>query len=98
MSAAQTNKKVLFPSALAPMVTDGFIDQPNVEAVILRNAGTATVQLWNGAYTLDSKETLSINVTEFVANLQLQHIPVMFDTSSGTVKKLQIVIIKSVTC
>lgn len=92
------SQKIMFPSALAPMTVNGYIDVPNVDAVILRNAGTATVQLWNGAYTLDSKETLSINVTEFVAELQLQQIPVMFDTGSGSEQKLQILIVKSVTC
>jgi hypothetical protein len=99
MSAEQTAiRKILFPSALAPMTKDGFIDQPNVDAVILRNAGDATVNLWGGAYTLDCKETLSINVTEFIASLQLQSIPVTFDTTTGSVKKLQIILLKAVAC
>lgn len=98
MSAATHIKKILFPSALAPMVKVGDIDLPNVDAIVLRNAGTATVNLWNGAYTLDSKETLSFNMTELDALLQIQNIPVSFDTSTGTIQKLQIVILKSISC
>jgi hypothetical protein len=85
--------KKLTASAIAPMTNDGTIDQAPVGAVMLRNAGTATVNLWNGLYTLDPKETLSLNVTEDDADLTIQ-IPVTFDTATGSVKNLQIILIK----
>lgn len=84
----------LIPTALSPMEQDGYIDQKDVAAIILRNAGTATVNLFLGAYTLDSKETLSINVTEMEGLIDLSSIPVVFDTSSGLAKKLQILILR----
>jgi len=82
----------LYPSALTPIVQNQNLDLNNeVVAIILRNAGTATVSLWSGSYTLDSKETLSLNVTEAGGEIIISNIPVMFDTSTGAVKKLQII-------
>lgn len=92
MSTSVTYKTI--PSALTPLMADGYIDQKDVFAIIMRNAGDATVNIWNGLYTLDSKETLSLNVTEDFTSMDLLNIPVTFDTSTGTVKKLQIIILK----
>lgn len=96
--SAPALKLKMRPSAVTPKVEDGDVSFENVVAVVLRNAGTATVNLWNGAYTLDSKETLSLNVTEDDAIMDLINIPVTFDTSTGAVKKLQIVLLKSSYC
>lgn len=86
-------RKIL-PSPLPPVSTTSNIDLKDIVAVILRNAGTATVNLWNGLYTLDSKETLSLNVTEDNGYIDLLNIPVAFDTSTGSVQKLQILVLK----
>lgn len=84
----------LLPSGLPPIVVDGDIDIKGLSAIILRNAGTATVNLWNGLYTLDSKETISFNVVEEHTVLDILNVPVKFDTSSGPIKKLQIIVLK----
>ena len=102
MSAPYTVRNVKFRQrvfAAAPVVANGVI-QPllDVDAIILRNAGTATVNLWNGAYTLDSKETISFNVTQDDATLDFTKVPVTFDTSTGAEQKLQIVYIMSSPC
>lgn len=92
-------KKVLRPVALPPITSNQNINSiSNITAVIFRNGGNATVNLWNGAYTLDSKETLSFNVTEDSGALILEDIPVSFNTGTGAVKLLQIIIIKPDNC
>lgn len=96
--SAETTLIRLIPTPVVPMAADGDIDIKSAAAVVLRNAGTATVNLWGGMYTLDSKETLSLNVTEFGGYLDLLNIPVTFDTSTGAVKKLQIVLLKASRC
>lgn len=97
--SAILKKLKLRPVFYAPLTADGDLpDMRNVAAIILRNAGTATVNLKNGQYTLDSKETLSLNVTEDSAGLEIQDVGVTFDTSSGAVKKLQIIALKAVNC
>lgn len=88
----------LIPSAIAPITKDGTIDLVGLDAIVIRNAGTAIVNLWNGLYTLDSKETLSFNVTESGAVLNVQNVPVSFDTSSGGTPSLQIIVIKKQNC
>lgn len=89
----------LIPTPQVPIVVDGDIDIVSAAAIVLRNAGTATVNLWNGMYTLDSKETISLNVTtEMGGWLDLLNIPVTFDTSTGAVQKLQVLIIKATPC
>ncbi|MEZ4925575.1 MAG: hypothetical protein R3A50_04815 [Saprospiraceae bacterium] len=92
------SKVILIPSAY-PMITD--VDEINIDgiaAIILRNAGTATVNLFDGLYTLDSKETLSLNVTEHFGFLNTDGIPVNFDTTTGAIKKLQILVLKQKSC
>jgi len=91
-------KLKLRPAAQTPLVADGEVNFTDVAAVIFRNAGDATVNIWNGMYTLDSKETVSLNVTELNATMDLINIPVTFDTSTGTVKKLQIILLKASYC
>ena len=85
----------LLPVAIAPIIQDGDIDLKGLYAIVLRNAGTATVNLWNGLYTLDPKETLSVNVTENGYTLDIQNVSVTFDTSTGVIKKLQILTLKA---
>ena len=85
----------IVPSALSPIVKNGDVDIQNIVAVILRNAGTATVSLWNGLYTLDSKETLSLNVTEDNGVIDLFNLHVSFDTSTGAIKRLEVVVLKT---
>lgn len=91
-----TVQQTLRAVPLAPVTADGTIPPINdVAAVIFRNAGTATVNLWGGAYTLDSKETLSLNVTEVGGQLNLYDIPITFDTGSGPLQRLQIIVLKA---
>lgn len=92
-----SEKTKIIVSAQAPIVKPGDIDLKDVVAVIFRNAGDATVNLWGGMYTLDSKETLSLNVTEDWASIDLLNIPISFDTSTGAVQKLQWVVMKPIT-
>ncbi len=102
MSAINSLRKVKYrqrPSALALVTANGIIQAlEDVDAIILRNAGTATVNLWNGGYTLDPKETISFNVTQDDTTLDFYNVQVTFDTSTGAVQKLQIVYIKSSPC
>ena len=70
----------------------------SLDAVILRNAGTATVDLWGGAYTLSPGETISFNVTLDDAILNFTDVLVTFDTSTGVTQKLQIITVKSSPC
>jgi hypothetical protein len=93
MSAILQNTRML-ASALAPITKDQNINIENIAAVILRNAGDATVNIWYGAYTLDSKETVSLNITEEFSGLDLFDVPITFDTTTGSVKKLQILVMK----
>lgn len=87
------------PYTTALVTANGVIQAlEDVDAVILRNAGTATVNLWNGGYTLDPKETVSFNVTQDDTTLDFVNVPVTFDTSTGAVKSLQIIYIKSSPC
>lgn len=92
-------RTVLRPTPLAPVTLDGKVpDQRGVAAIIFRNAGTATVELWKGLYTLDAKETLSLNVTEPNAVMDITDMEVYFDTTTGAVKKLQIVVLRPANC
>lgn len=86
------------PLAIAPLTAAGQIDQKDVLAVQLRNAGTSTVKLWNGLYTLDPKETLSVNVTESGFTMDLQAISVTFDNTTGSVNRLEIILLRYVRC
>lgn len=80
-----------------PLITeDGHVpDLSEAAAIIFRNAGTATVNFEQGAYTLAPGETLSLNVTEdSVSHLEIMNLQVSFDTATGAVKKLQRIILK----
>ncbi len=92
---SELNNIRLTPTPVVPIIIDGDIDVKTAAAIVLRNAGTATVNLWGGMYTLDSKETLSFNITEIGGWLDLLNIPVTFDTTTGAVKKLQVVLLKA---
>lgn len=99
MSADKMLMKIrLTPTPIIPMRNDGDIDITSAVAISLRNAGTATVNLWNGMWTLDSKEVLSMDVTEIGGWLDLLNIPVSFDTGTGSEKLLQIIILKATLC
>lgn len=89
---SKIQKTIVVP--LAPISADGPLDISELSAIILRNAGTATVNLFNGLYTLDPKETLSLNVTEKGGFFNLESIPVSFDTGTGSTKTLQIIAMK----
>lgn len=78
--------------------SNGDMTIKDVVAIVLRNAGTATVNLWDGLYTLDPKETVSLNVTETGLELELLSVPVKFDTSTGSVQKLQVLALKKIAC
>lgn len=91
--------RILFPVACAPIVEDNaMINHADIAAIVVKNAGTATVLLFDGLYTLDPKESLTLNVTEPNASLHVQNIPVTFDTSTGGVKRLEVLLLKSETC
>lgn len=83
-----------YPSKTA----NGDLTIKDVVAVVFKNAGTATVNLWDGQYTLDPKETVALNVTENGLEMELLAIPVKFDTSTGSVQKLQILALKKIAC
>lgn len=68
------------------------------DAIILRNAGTATINLWYGLYTLAPGETVSFNATVQDCKVELVDCNVGFDTATGSIKLLQIVTIKSTIC
>jgi hypothetical protein len=85
-------KTIIVP--VAPIYADGALDISELSGIIFRNAGTATVNLFNGLYTLDPKETLSLNVTEKGGFFNLDSIPVTFDTGTGSAKLLQIIAMK----
>lgn len=70
----------------------------DADAIILRNGGTATVELFYGLYTLAPKETISFNITLDDATMNMDDVPVKFNTSTGTTQLLQIISIKSALC
>lgn len=70
----------------------------NADAIILRNAGTATINLWYGLYTLAPGETVSFNATVIDCKVELVDCMVTFDTATGSIQLLQIVTIKSANC
>lgn len=93
-------RSIIAPVAYPPLVEAGQIDLKDIVAIQLRNAGTATVLLFaggEGMYTLDSKETISMNVTEDgIATLDLSNPPlqVKFDTGSGVVQRLEYFVLR----
>ncbi len=95
----QNVKYILRPWAESP-ITQNRVIPPiyDIDAIILRNAGTATVNLWNGAYTLAPGETVSFNVTTLESTIDFADCNVSFDTSTGANQKLQILTLKSSPC
>lgn len=90
-------KKKVRPVFLAPVTATGKIpDLVDVVAISFRNAGDSTVNLDDGKWTLDSKETLSLNVTEDYASMDVIGINVTF--TGGSSNLLQIVILKESPC
>lgn len=90
--------KKLRPSAWPTISFNQELTIDNVVAIVFRNAGTATVNIWGGMYTLDSKETLSLNVTESGGVMDIEGMGITFDTTTGGVKALQIVTIRKQNC
>jgi len=87
----------IVPVSYPPVTQPGTIDLKDIVAIQFRNGGTATVLLWNDRYRLDSKETLSLNVTEDgIAILDLTNPPidVSFDTGSGAVQRLEYIVLR----
>lgn len=90
-------RSIILPVSYPPITEDGFIDVNDIVAIQLRNAGTATVLLFNGRYTLDTKETLSVNVTEdgnATVDLSNPPLPVQFDTGTGVEKRLEYFVLR----
>lgn len=95
--SARPVKLRLRPVFLAPVTHPGTIpDLEGIAAVIFRNAGDSTVSLGGNAYTLDSKETLSLNVTEDDSTMDVFQVPVAF--TGGTTNKLEIILLKAADC
>lgn len=91
-------KRKLKPVFIAPVTANGKLPEfKGVAAISLRNGGDGTVNLAGGKWTLDSKETLSINVTEDDdATLEVQDIQVTF--TGGSTRLLQILILVESDC
>jgi len=86
-------------AAEASVMFDGVITTiRDADAIILRNAGTATVNLFYGLYTLAPGETVSFNATVKDCQIELVDVPVKFDTATGSDQNLQILTIKSSDC
>lgn len=84
-------KRVIFsPGFYPPVIANGVLpDIRNASAINLRNAGTATVNLKNGLWTLAPGETISWNVHDG-NGIDFTQIDVSFDTTTGSVQSLQI--------
>jgi len=75
--------KVLRLVTLPPMTSAAEINIKNrIQAITFRNAGTSTVNLNYGGYTLDSKETLHIAAVDNNDEINLNGTQVSFDTTS----------------
>lgn len=79
---------------LPPLYNDGQIDQRNLQAITLRNAGSATVSLQNGMYTLSPGESVSLSAIDNADELVVDMMMVSFDTATGPVKKLEILTLR----
>lgn len=92
-------KYIQRPFPEPPLTANGNLPSiTDADAVILRNGGTATINLFYGAYTLAPGETISFNVTLDDATMNLEDVQVKFDTSTGSIQLLQIITIKSSPC
>lgn len=90
-------RKKVRPVFIAPVTATGKIpDLVDIVAISFRNAGDSTVNLDGGKWTLDSKETLSLNVTEDYGSMDIIGINVTF--TGGSTNLLQIVILKESPC
>lgn len=99
MKTVRPVKWIQRPWPEAPITANGVIPPfYDVDAIILRNGGTSTVNLWNGQWTLSPGETISFNVTLDDATLNFNDVIVTFDTTLGSVNYLQIITIKSSPC
>ena len=81
---------------MVPITTDNVkIDQRGIQAISMRNAGTATVNIMQGRWTLAPGETLNISVVENIDSMDFTEINVAFDTTTGAEKKLQYLLLKA---
>lgn len=88
-----------FPSAAAPISDNGeFVNFDEVDAIALQNAGTSTVKLWDGLWTIFPQTSLTLNVTKDLATMDTKNIRVTFDTTTGATNRLEILLIKSENC
>lgn len=77
-------KMKLRPTPLAPMTANGYIpDMKDVVAVVFQNTGTNNASLFHGNWTVLPNSTLSLNVTEDLASMDITQLDVMF-TGAGT--------------
>lgn len=66
------------------MTANGYIvDMKDVVAVVFQNTGTNTVRLFHGMWTVLPNSTLSLNVTEDFASMDILQLDVMF-SGAGT--------------
>jgi hypothetical protein len=69
-------------TALDPMTKNGIIDEPNVYAILLQNAGNNTVSLYHGKWTLCPGGVLSLGNDWLQPSAEDVKIPVEFDNSN----------------
>lgn len=90
-------KTTLNPVFLSPVTANGKLPEiRGIAAICLRNAGDSTVNLAGGRWTLDSKETLSLNVTEDGSVMDILEVNVTF--TGGSTNMLQIIILNERPC
>jgi len=79
---------------MAPVTADGTIpDMKSIAALILQNVGTTNARIFSGAYTvLANGGTLTLNVTEDFASMDVLQLDVMFQ-GAGT-NRLEIITIR----
>ena len=96
MTAVLTKLK-LRPTFIGPITQSGALkDLLDISAIIFRNAGDNTVQINNGRWTLDSKETLAVNVTEDFGTMDVAGWQINFIQDGPTLtNSLQIIILKA---
>lgn len=91
-------KIVLLAGFLPPIESNTVFDERNLQAITFRNAGTATVSLGNGFYTLDPKETISFSAVDNNDELVFNQWSIKFDTTTGPVKLLQMTVLRAQEC
>lgn len=94
------NKYILNIVPLAPIRESSVLNVSlnNVTAITFRNSGETTLSLWNGGWDMLPGETLSFNVLENSAILNITPISVVFQDVIGQENKLQVVVTSNTIC